>query len=38
MVQVASVFEKNCNLRLALAFSMAWYSFQALCDAHHISS
>ena len=36
MVQVASVFDQFCDLRLALSCSMARCSFQALCDAHHL--
>ena len=36
MVQVASVFDLFCDLRLALSCSMARCSFQASCDAHHL--
>ena len=36
MVQVASVFDQFCDLRLALSSSMARCSFQAFFDAHHL--
>ena len=38
MMQVASAFNLNpfYDLRLAISCSMALYSFQASCDAHHI--
>ena len=33
MVQVASVFDHFCDLRLALSCAVARCSFQALCDS-----